>query len=142
MSTHVDELVFAPKRHFDRPEDVLEDQKLSNGDKRRILESWKQDSQRLAESTAENMTGGEETDLRDVSRVLVELKAMTVPPEAIQAAQAKRVVSGMTFGALIGAGVGLVATAATAASMARVAQSTVADLIIGGATSALRKPRN
>ena len=70
------------------------------------------------------------------------LKAMTVAPEAIQAAQAKRVVSGMTFGALIGAGVGLVATAATAASMARVAQSTVAGLIIGGATSALRKPRN
>jgi hypothetical protein len=142
MSTHVDELVFAPKRHFDRPEDVLEDQKLSNGDKRRVLESWKQDSQRLAESTAENMTGGEETDLREVSRVLVELKAMTLAPEAIHVAQATRVVSGMTVGALIGAGVGLVAAAATAASLALVAQSTVAGLVIGGVTSALRKPRN
>lgn len=141
MSTHVDELAFAPKRHFDRPEDVLEDEKLSHSDKRRILESWKHDAQRLAESTAENMTGGEETDLREVSRVLVELKSMTAPPEAIQKRQARRVVSGMTFGALAGAGVGLVAAAATAASMVLVAQTTVAGLIIGGAANALRKPR-
>lgn len=141
MSTHVDELVFAPKRHFDRPEDVLGDDKLTYGEKRRILESWKHDSQRLAESTAENMTGGEETDLREVSRVLVELKAMTVAPEAIQPNQTTRVVSGMTIGGLLGAGVGLVVTAATAASLAVVAQTTVAGLIIGGAVNALRKPR-
>ncbi len=140
MSTHVDELAFAPKRHFDRPEDVLADDKLTYGDKRRILESWKHDAQRLAESTAENMTGGEETDLREVSRVLVELKATTAPPEAIQEGQTARIVSGMTIGALLGAAVGLVATAATAASVMLIAQTTVAGLIIGGAANALRKP--
>ena len=141
MSTHVDELAFAPKRYFDTPEAVLEDEKLTYGDKRRILESWKHDAQRLAESTAENMTGGEETDLREVSRVLVQLKAMTVPPETIQANQTSHVVSGMTIGGLLGAAIGLVVTAATAASIAVVAQTTVAGLIIGGAVNALRKPR-
>ena len=142
MSTHVDELAFAPKRHFDRPEDVLEDEKLTHGEKRRILESWKHDAQRLAESTAENMTGGEETDLREVSRVLVQLKAMTVPPEAIQDNQTTHVASGMVIGGLLGAAVGLVVSAATAASLALVAQTTVAGLIIGGAVNALRKPRS
>jgi hypothetical protein len=142
MSAYVDELAFAPKRHFNRPEEVLEDEKLNYGEKRRILESWKHDAQRLAESTAENMTGGEKTDLREVSRVLVQLKAMTVPLEAIQENQTTHVVSGMVIGGLLGAAVGLVASAATAASLVIVAQTTVAGLIIGGAVNALRKPRS
>ncbi len=141
MSTHVDELVFAPKQHFDRPEDVLDDSSLKYSDKLRILESWKHDEQQLAESTAENMTGGKETALREVSRALVHLKAMDMPPEVIQESQTSHVASGMTIGALLGAAVGLVATAATAASLALVAQTTVAGLIIGGAVNALRKPR-
>ena len=142
MSAYVDELAFAPKRHFNRPEEVLEDEKLNYGEKRRILESWKHDAQRLAESTAENMTGGEKTDLREVSRVLVQLKAMTVPLEAIQENQTTHVVSGMVIGGLLGAAVGLVASAATAASLVIVAQTTVAGLIIGGAVNALRKSRS
>lgn len=140
MSTHVDELVFAPKRHFNRPEDVLGDSSLKHSDKLRILESWKHDEQQLAESTAENMTGGQETSLREVSRALVQLKAMEVPPEIIQESQTSHVASGMTIGALLGAAAGLVATAATAASLVLVAQTTVAGLIIGGAVNALRKP--
>ncbi|MEQ1783401.1 MAG: hypothetical protein ABMA14_18755 [Hyphomonadaceae bacterium] len=140
MNTHVDELAFAPKKHFARPEDVLESEQLSYKDKRRILESWKHDEQRLAESTAENMTGGQETSLREVSRVLVQLKAMEEPPEAIQLSQTSHVVSGMTIGALVGAAAGLVATAVSAASLALVAQTAVAGLIIGGAVNALRKP--
>ena len=142
MSAYVDELAFAPKRHFNRPEEVLEDEKLNYGEKRRILESWKHDAQRLAESTAENMTGGEKTDLREVSRVLVQLKAMSVPIEAIQENQTTHVVSGMVIGGLLGAAVGLVASAATAASLVIVAQTTVAGLIIGGAVNALRKSRS
>lgn len=140
MSTHVDELAFAPKRHFNRPQEVMEDDKLTARNKIRILESWKHDAQRLADCTAENMNGDEDTDLRDVSRVLVELKTMTDIPRAFQKNQTKRVVSGMTIGALVGAAVGLVATAATAASLVLVAQTTVAGLVIGGAANALRKP--
>jgi hypothetical protein len=141
MNTHVDELAFAPKKHFGRPEDVLDDVSLSYHDKRRILESWKLDEQQLAEGTAENLTGGEETALREVSQVLVKLKAMEQLPQVIQHGEVERVVTGMTVGAVIGAGVGLVAAAATAASLVLVAQTTVAGLIIGGAVNALRKPK-
>ncbi len=69
----VDELVLDPRKWFDVPEEVLSDRRLSFADKKRILESWQLDAARLAESTGENMTGGEETNLREVSRVLVEL---------------------------------------------------------------------
>lgn len=139
MNTHIDELVVHPKRHFDRPEEVLSHPELSFADKRRILESWKLDAQRLADSTDENMTGGEESDLRDVSRALVQLKQITPAPQAIQPRRGAPVGAGMTIGALLGAGAGLVAAAATATvSVALIAQTTVAGLIVGGVAGALR----
>ena len=129
MNTQIDEMVGYPTHP-----------KLSYADKRRILESWKLDAQRLADSTDENMTGGEESDLREVSRALVELKS-TAPPVVIQPKRNAPVGSGMTIGALLGAGVGLVVAAATAtASVALIAQTTVAGLIVGGVTGALRRP--
>jgi hypothetical protein len=140
MNTQIDEMVGHPTRHFDEPSEVLTHPKLSFADKRRILESWKLDAQRLADSTDENMTGGEESDLRDVSRALVELKR-TAPPLAIQPERGQPVGSGMTIGALLGAGAGLIVAAATAtASVALIAQTTVAGLIVGGVAGALRKP--
>lgn len=139
MNTQVDEMVGYPTRHFARPDEVLGHPSLSFKDKRRILESWKLDAQRLAESTAENMSGGEESNLRDVSRALTQLKDMTPPPVAIQPRRSAPVGSGMTIGGLLGAGVGLVAAAATAtASVALIAQTTVAGLVIGGVAGALK----
>jgi hypothetical protein len=142
MDTHVDDLVMQPTRHFDHPDEVLTHPSLTISDKRRILESWKLDAQRLAESTAENMSGGEETDLREVSQALVQLKSMEVPPVAIQRPEAGRpVVAGMAIGGLLGAGAGLVAVAATAtASLALIAQTSVVGLIVGGVAGALRGP--
>lgn len=139
MNTHIDELVDHPKRHFEHPEMVLSHPDISFADKRRILESWKLDAQRLADSTDENMTGGEESDLRDVSRALVHLKQMTPPSQVIQPRRGAPVGAGMTIGALLGAGAGLVAAAATATvSVALIAQTTVAGLIVGGVAGALR----
>ena len=141
MNTQVDDLVFHPKRHFDRPEDVMRNRKLSHGDKVRILESWKQDAQQLADSTAENMTGGEETDLREVSRALVQLKDMEPPLVAFQRKGEAPVMSGMVLGSVLGAGVGLIATVATAtASLALIAQTTIAGLIIGRVAGAIKRP--
>ncbi len=141
MNTQVDEMVGHPTRHFDAPKEVLTHPELSYSDKRRILESWKLDAQRLMDSTSENMTGGEESDLREVSRALVELKNTAPPPVAIQPKRNAPVGSGMTIGALLGAGVGLVVAAATAtASVALIAQTTVAGLIVGGVAGALRRP--
>src|SRR5262249_39614597 len=84
MNTHVEDLIANPNRHFDHPVEVLNEPTLATDEKRGILESWKLDAQRLAESTAENMTGGEESDLRDVSKVLVQLKEMEKAPAARQ----------------------------------------------------------
>ncbi|RYG38134.1 MAG: hypothetical protein EON93_02575 [Burkholderiales bacterium] len=103
MNTHVDDLIAYPQRHFGRPEEVLNEPTLSVDKKRRILESWKLDAQRLAESTAENMSGGEETDLRDVSKVLIQLKSMEEIPVARQQKQGSDVGAGMATGALVGA---------------------------------------
>jgi hypothetical protein len=137
MNTHVEDLIAYPHRHFRKPEEVLTAPSLTNDEKRRILESWKLDAQRLAESTAENMSGGEETDLRDVSKVLVQLKSMEEAPVALQQ-KSSGLVSGMAVGTLVGAGAGLVISAITAPSIVVVAQASVVGLIIGGVVSAIR----
>jgi hypothetical protein len=145
MTPHVDELVANPQRHFDHPADVLRQSTLTAVEKRRILESWKLDAQRLAESTAENMTGGEESDLREVSKVLVELKAMEDLPAVTQVASESEtstrgvsMITGLALGALLGAGAGLVIAAATGSSVAVVAQAAIVGLILGGVTAAVR----
>jgi hypothetical protein len=140
MNTHVEDLIANPNRHFSHPADVLNAPKLSTDDKRRILESWKLDAQRLAESTAENMSGGEETDLRDVSKVLVQLKEMEGTPVARQPDRnaTRGVGTGMAVGAIVGAGAGLLINTLTVASLAIVAQATVVGVIIGGVSAALR----
>jgi hypothetical protein len=140
MSTHVEDLISNPNRHFSHPADVLTEPGLSTDERRRILESWKLDAQRLAESTAENMSGGEETDLRDVSKVLVQLKAMEETPVARQPDRngTRGVGTGMAIGAIVGAGAGLLINTLTVASLAVVAQATVVGVIIGGVSAALR----
>ena len=141
MNTHVDDLIAYPQRHFGRPDEVLSEPTLTFDEKRRILESWKLDAQRLAESTAENMTGGEETDLRDVSKVLVQLKSMETVPQARQTAHngSLGVGLGMAAGAIVGAGAGVVISAVTASSLVVIAQASAVGLILGGVATAVRK---
>lgn len=145
MTPHVDELIASPERHFDTPADVLREPTLTVDEKRRILESWKLDAQRLSDSSAENMTGGEEDHLREVSKVLVELKEMEKMPEATQVAgraespaKGASLLTALALGALLGAGAGLVLTAATGSTIAVVAQGAVAGLIVGGVAAAVR----
>lgn len=139
MNTHVEELIAYPQRYFTKPDEVLIEPTLTVDEKRRILESWKLDAQRLAESTAENMTGGEETDLREVSKVLIQLKTMEDPPVAHQPSGSAGVGIGMAAGALVGAGAGLVISAVTVPSLMIVAQASIVGLIIGGVGAVVRK---
>ncbi len=144
MNTHVEDLIVNPNRHFGHPVDVLNEPALSIDDKRHILESWKLDARRLAESTAENMSGGEETDLRDVSKVLIQLNEMDEAPVAKQhgpklaTINTKGVGTGMGLGAIVGAGAGLLITAATTPSLAVIMQATVVSVIFGGVTAAIQ----
>ena len=66
---------FDPTRFFDRPRAVLDDPRLDAAQKRRILESWALDAQRLSESEAENMPGRatERPFLREAKLALLEL---------------------------------------------------------------------
>lgn len=136
MSPHVEDLIAHPKRYFDDPRKVLLDERLSAGEKQQILESWKLDAQRLSESTGENMSGGEESDLREVSKVLLELKSV----EIVQITRPKRshIPGGLLIGAVLGAGAGLVAITFTGPSLAVVAQTAVVGLIVGGVVGAVR----
>ena len=136
MSPRVEDLISHPTRYFSDPREVLNDQKLTHSDKRKILESWKLDASRLAESTAENMSGGEESDLREVSKALLELKAVQIPVVAVP--NRSSLPAGLTIGALLGAVAGLVAVAATGPSLVLVVQTTLVGLIIGGVVSAVR----
>src|ERR1700753_3540966 len=102
-----DDMVAYPHRHFNNPVEVLQDNDLTNDEKRRILESWKLDAQRLAESTAENMSGGEESDRREVSKTLLQLDVMKEPPRIVSHGEAvERRRTGITMGLAVGAIIG------------------------------------
>ncbi len=76
MTTHQEQIESAisdPTRHYTRPMDVVNDESLDTEEKRRILESWKQDAELLSTAQAENMSGGERPQLQDVSLALQEL---------------------------------------------------------------------
>lgn len=61
-------------RYFERPAEVLTDPSLTLEQKRAVLESWRQDAVRLAESDDENMGGGEQAPLEAINNALLLLK--------------------------------------------------------------------
>ncbi len=144
---NVEDLIAHPKRHFGQPRDILNDSRLTAAEKLKVLESWKQDASRLAESTSENMSGGEESDLREVSKALLELKEIepstASKPKRSSSRRSGAVGSGMTgslaIGAMLGAGAGLVAVAVTGPSLSLVVQTTVVGLILGGVVATVRR---
>jgi hypothetical protein len=76
MATHQEQIESAisdPTRHYTCPMDVVKDESLDTDEKRKILESWKQDAELLSTAQDENMTGGERPQLQDVSLALQEL---------------------------------------------------------------------
>jgi tetrahydromethanopterin S-methyltransferase subunit G len=107
MERQIDDLVANPHRHFSSPIEVLNADDIATDDKRRILESWKLDASRLAESTAENMSGGEESELREVSKTLLQLDEMKDKPSVVTRAE-PRARKGIGAGLAMGAGLGLV----------------------------------
>ncbi len=75
MQFNVDAAVLDATRYYGQPKDVLTDTRLALPDKRRILESWALDAERLSESEGENMIGraGERSYLREARLALLEL---------------------------------------------------------------------
>lgn len=59
-----------PEREYASPAAVLEDDALDDESRRRILEGWALDEQRLLTSTGENMGGGRPNRLAAVNAAL------------------------------------------------------------------------
>ncbi len=70
----VDAAVIDPAECFAAPPDVLADLRLTQDDKRRILEFWALDAQLLSQAEAENMRGTDWPRLREVKLALLELQ--------------------------------------------------------------------
>jgi len=67
--------VTRPWSVYKAPEDVLADRKLTDAQKRRVLESWERDARELAVAEEENMGGGEPSMLGRVLEALATLPA-------------------------------------------------------------------
>jgi hypothetical protein len=84
-----------PHEHFDDPRQVVADPALSKQDKLEALETLEQDARLLATATEEGMTGGEQSNLRDVLSAKKALESATDstsnPPSDSKAEVAKEV---------------------------------------------------
>jgi hypothetical protein len=74
MNSDLEGKIQSPARCYGAPQDVLSDETLTADEKRRVLESWRQDATRMSESEAENMTGGERNLVGEVSLALLRLE--------------------------------------------------------------------
>jgi hypothetical protein len=72
-TVNLEQALLSPSTVFKSPRDVLCTPGLSDEERRKILEQWKLDAERLEESANENMTGGERSYLSEVSKALTEL---------------------------------------------------------------------
>ena len=75
---HFDEIAADPAAYFKSPADVLTAEDLSAHMKLKVLESWKLDAERMAESENENMAGGERSRLAEVHRAILKLQSGTI----------------------------------------------------------------
>jgi hypothetical protein len=73
-TVNLEEALLSPSAVFTSPSEVLHAPGLSDADRRKILEQWKLDADRLEDSASENMTGGERSHLSDVSKALTALE--------------------------------------------------------------------
>ena len=56
----------SPARHYDKPQEVVHDDALTDGQKKKALDSWEADAEALQRADDEGMTGGEPSKLTDV----------------------------------------------------------------------------
>jgi hypothetical protein len=64
---NLQEKLKSPAQAYNSPSDVLVDEELSHEEKEQVLDAWRQDAERLADSSNEGMAGGEPARLREVA---------------------------------------------------------------------------
>lgn len=65
-----------PSKGYDSPGHVLLDNGLTHDEKRKVLDAWRLDAERLADSSNEGMGGGEDSRLREVALAQQQLDAL------------------------------------------------------------------
>lgn len=65
-----------PASAYDSPGHVLLDDGLTYDEKQAVLDAWRVDAERLAESSNEGMGGGEDSRLREVALAQQQLSAL------------------------------------------------------------------
>jgi len=65
-----------PSKAYESPGHVLLDKGLTHDEKRKVLDAWRMDAERLADSSNEGMSGGEENRLREVALAQQQLDAL------------------------------------------------------------------
>lgn len=64
---NLQEKLKSPAQAYNSPGDVLIDEELSHEEKEQVLDAWRLDAERLADSSNEGMAGGEPARLREVA---------------------------------------------------------------------------
>jgi hypothetical protein len=70
----IGDLKIDPDRHFTSPQEVLDDDRLTDAEKLEILVAWERDARALSVAADEGMTGGEPDGLRPVTRARIQLE--------------------------------------------------------------------
>ncbi|WP_371395350.1 hypothetical protein [Fretibacter rubidus] len=59
---------------YDKPDDIVNDTSLTDGQKKSLLDAWMVDARALARASAEGLNGGEQPQLKSVTDALNALK--------------------------------------------------------------------
>ena len=60
MSEQLRNKIVKPEAHFDKPQDVIQDDALSHQEKKKALNTWEQDERQLLTASNEGMLGSDE----------------------------------------------------------------------------------
>lgn len=71
--TDLSAILADPSLAYDKPMDVVGDPRLDTAQKRRVLEEWKLDAQKLQVAAAEGMDGGEPNMMQRVAYAMAAL---------------------------------------------------------------------
>ena len=70
----IEKALISPTSIFDRPAEVIACEHLSRDQKLQILKRWETDAQSLERATDENMSGGEQPPIDEISNAISKLE--------------------------------------------------------------------
>jgi len=69
--------MIAPERTFETPDQVVENEQLSLHEKRKVLQTWRDNEVQLLRASGEGMAGGERPHLPLIEKALARLEGGT-----------------------------------------------------------------